>query len=51
MAMIDDWEALYKLHGIVSVTALIEHAGVELLKRTGLDLLLYQVSHTCPTNL
>lgn len=44
MTLLDDYEARYKLQGVVTVQMLLQHVPVDILKRTGVDGLLKQVT-------
>jgi hypothetical protein len=43
MTLLDDYDAPYKLHGINIVSEMLERVPKELLKRTGVDGLLFGV--------
>jgi hypothetical protein len=43
MTLLDDYEAPYKIHGIKVVSELLQRAPIDLLKRTGIDGLLFTV--------
>jgi len=43
MTLLDDYEAPYKIHGIKIVSELLQRAPIDLLKRTGIDGLLFTV--------
>lgn len=43
MTFLDDYEARYKLRGVVIVQEMLRHVPKDLLKRTGVDGLLKQV--------
>jgi hypothetical protein len=44
MTLLDDYDAGYKLQGIQVVAEMLKHVPAELLKRTGVDGLLFSVS-------
>lgn len=43
MTLLDDFEAPYKIRGVHVVQKMLERVPVDLLKRTGVDSLLFQV--------
>jgi hypothetical protein len=47
MTLLDDYEARYKLQGVLCARAVLEHVPATLLRRTGVDGLLKQSLHTC----
>ncbi|KIM83994.1 hypothetical protein PILCRDRAFT_68800, partial [Piloderma croceum F 1598] len=51
MTLLDDYEAPYKIHGIKIVSELLQRVPIDLLKRTGIDGLLFTSLSTSLTNL
>ncbi|KAJ3010846.1 hypothetical protein NUW54_g2351 [Trametes sanguinea] len=49
MTYLDDHQALYKLHGVHLVLDLLQHASADLLRRTGVGVLLSTSLRTCLT--
>ncbi len=45
MTLLDDYEARYKLHGVIIVQEMLARIPKEVLKRTGVDGLIRQVGH------
>lgn len=51
MTLQDDYEAPYKLQGILITYEMIERVPKDLLRRTGVDELLFSVRMHCPSSL
>jgi hypothetical protein len=47
MTLVDDYEPVFKLRGILAMTGMLERVDASLLKRTGLDVLLLNVCNDC----
>ena len=43
MILLDDYDVKYKIHGVFMTQSLLEGAAPELLRRTGVDGLIYSV--------